>query len=145
MLDGYEFINTLSESHKDQLLELYNNEWWSKDRKREDIEKILQGSSFIVGIINKSNTDLVAFARILTDYFKYAYIYDVIVKENHRNFGLGHVLLEAVIQHPKLKDLKCIELSCLEEMKPFYEKYGFSDKYEISIPMRKVNHESKIS
>src|SRR5690348_1804377 len=116
----YEIINILSEHHKDQLLKLYQNEWWSVNRTKQDINTILQGPSIIIGILDKQIDRLVGFARILTDSFKYAHIYDVIVNEDYRNKGLGAFIMETIINHPKLLNIKNIELTCKKEMIMFY-------------------------
>lgn len=136
---SYEIINRLSDAHKDQLHELYKNEWWSKNRSRQDVDTILTGSSFVLGIVHKENNALVGFTRVLTDDFKYAYIYDVIVSPLHRGQRLGHILLESVINHPRLQNVKNIELTCADSMTKFYEKYGFTMDYGSTIPMKRCN------
>lgn len=109
-------------TQKDQLLKLYQNEWWSLNRTKQDVDKILQGPSIIIGIVDKNTDTLAGFARILTDYFKYAYIYDVIVAKDYRNKGLGALIMNTVINHPKLLNIKNLELTCKKEMIKFYEK-----------------------
>jgi predicted GNAT family N-acyltransferase len=138
-LQGYFLINDLNEQHKEQLLELYRNEWWSKNRTSADIDTILSGSSLIIGIVEKTTNNLIGFTRILSDFFKYAYIYDVIVDPKYRKNGLGKIIMEAILAHPKLQNIKCLELTCIAEMVPFYSKYGFSKDYGSTISMRRLN------
>lgn len=138
----YEVIDTLSEQHKDQLYQLYQNEWWTKSRSRQDVDTIIAGSSFIIGIIHQEFGQLVGFTRILTDNFKYAHVYDVIVAPQHRGKGLGRMLLDRIINHPRLKDIKNIELTCAKDMAPFYERYDFSRDYGETLPMRRSNKTS---
>ena len=136
-------IYELGEQHKEQLLLLYKNELWSKNRTRRDLDTILGGSTLVFGIVHAPTNDLVGFARVLTDFFKYAYIYDVIVDKKYRKCGLGHALMQTILTHPKLQDIKCLELTCIGEMAPFYEKYGFSKDYGTAVPMRRLNRASR--
>lgn len=145
----YEIIYILNEKHVENLLNLYKNEWWSKDRTKEDVDKILKGSQITIGIIDKGKSEnglLIGFGRILTDYFKYAYIHDIMVDKNYRGKGFGALIMETIIQHPDLKTLKHIELTCVENMVPFYKKFSFlNETYGNSIPLRRTNFSSSIS
>lgn len=143
--NNYKITNKLSEHHIDQLHELYKKEWWSEKRTREQVDLVLKHTSIIIGIIEKETDTLVAFSRILTDYCKYAYVYDVIVNSNFRKQGLGKVLLQAVLDNETVKDLKYVELTCRKNMIPFYEKFGFDLNYaNESVPMRRLNENAKL-
>lgn len=80
---------------------------------------------------------LVGFARVLTDRFKYAYIYDFIVDPSFRKRKLGKYLLTHILEHPTVNKMQCVELTCRLEMIPFYEKFGFSADYSPAVAMRK--------
>ena len=129
-------IDNLNNKQKKELHAFYQKEWWSNDRTLEDIEFILKHSSFYIGLVD-DNDKLLAFARILTDYFQFAYVYDVIVAEENRERGLGKKLMEAIIIHPALRNIKNIELVCRREKQSFYEQFGFSTNYGKSVAMRK--------
>ncbi len=124
------------EKHKKDLLSLYHDVWWSCERTAEDVEIILSNSSFYVGIVAENNNQLIAFSRVLTDYFQFSYIYDVIVHENYRGQGLGKQLIEIIINHPTMTNIKNIELVCRKEMMSFYNQFGFTEDYGKSISMR---------
>lgn len=128
-------VHFLDEQHKMDLLSLYHDAWWSTDRTNEDVEIILSKSSFYIGIVTDTN-QLIAFSRVLTDYFQFSYIYDVIVQKMYRGHGLGKKLIETIINHPDIKDIKNIELVCRKEMMPFYSQFGFTEDYGKSISMR---------
>jgi len=130
-----QIVQSLAEKHKLDLLSLYHEAWWSCDRTAEDVEIILKNSSFYVGIIN-DNDQLIAFSRVLTDYFQFSYIYDVIVQKAYRNYGVGKQLIEAIISYPPMKKIKNIELVCRKDMMSFYKQFGFTEDYGKSIAMR---------
>ena len=69
-----------------------------------------------------------AFARVLTDGVYKALIFDVIVAGSHRDHGLGRALMDALLEHPRLKSVRHLELYCLPELIPFYRRWGFSDE-----------------
>jgi predicted GNAT family N-acyltransferase len=53
-------------------------------------------------------------------------IFDVIVAEAHRRSGLGRRLIDHVLNHSMLADVRHIELYCKPELIPFYERWGFT-------------------
>ena len=134
----YEFIDRLSEEQIGQLMTLYRNEWWTKDRKLEDVHRMLAFTDFIFAFCEKESKQLVAFTRVLTDRVYKALLFDVIVAPEHREHKLGRALLNAVLNHPELKSVRHFELYCLPELEPFYEKWGFSKEVGGVYFMRKV-------
>lgn len=138
MRANFSVISSLNEKQKDDLFKMYQNEWWSKDRSKNDVDFILQNSSFIIAIINKKNDELCAFSRILTDYFRFSYVYDVIVNSPYRGQGVGKMLLQEITQHPIVKKVGSIELVCRKGTMPFYQQFDFTEDYGLSIAMRKV-------
>lgn len=121
----YKIIAKLNENQILELVELYKNEFWSKSRTYQQVVKMLKASDIIIGLVDDSE-QLIGFTRVLTDFVYRATIYDVIIKPNYRNMGLGTKLLDAVINHPQLSAVENIALYCLPEMIPFYERWGFT-------------------
>lgn len=116
---------SLSSEHLRQLHQLYQNEWWTKGRTLEETIDGLNGSQLCVGIVD-SDENLIAFARVLSDFVFKALIFDIIVAPYHRNSGLGDKLVTLVKEHPGLAKVKHFELYCLPELIPFYSCHGFS-------------------
>lgn len=136
-MSKFNITNQLNSNHKKQLLAMYQHEWWSVGRTKDDVETILSNSSFIIAVTDNTNDKLAGFSRILTDYFKFSYVYDVIVEISYRNQEVGKLLLNAITNHPKLQRIENIELVCRKELKTFYRKFGFSEDYGESIAMRR--------
>lgn len=120
-------ISTMTADQKDDLHRLYQNEWWTAGRDREEIDTVLEGSDVVVGYVDERTDELLAFARVLTDGIYKALVLDVIVSEDERGSGLGRRLMDAVISHPELSDVTDFELYCLEELVPFYEQWEFTN------------------
>ncbi|MFC7155969.1 hypothetical protein ACFQPA_10930 [Halomarina halobia] len=55
--------------------------------------------------------DLVAAARVLTDYAYYATVCDVVAADR-RGEGIGETLMRAVVDHPDLRSVVGLSLSC---------------------------------
>ncbi|MFC6988457.1 GNAT family N-acetyltransferase [Haloplanus sp. GCM10025708] len=121
-------IEELSTGHVDDLHRLYQNEWWTETRDREELPQMLSSSDELFGIENADSRELVAFARVLTDYTYKALIFDFIVAEPHRNEGLGAQLMSEVLGEPRLADVEHFELYCLEEMTGFYAQWEFTEE-----------------
>lgn len=108
------------------LHEMYQVEWWTKERTLTDVQIMLDNSDVIVAFVEGKDKELIAFARILTDYVYKAIIFDVIVKPSYRGRHLGNELMNTIIDHPSLSKVKHFELYCRPEMIAFYEKWGFT-------------------
>lgn len=119
-------------------MELYKSASWTVDRKRDDVKPMLANSDVTVGLCEETTGKLVAFARVLTDFTYKAFIYDVIVLPEHRNHGVGSQLMEALINHPKLRDVLHQDLYCLEALVPFYNKCQFEFLPEEFVVMRRT-------
>jgi len=79
----------------------------------------------------------VAFARVLTDRAFKALILDVIVAEDLRGEGLGRALVERIICHPDLEQVRHLKLYCLPDLVPFYERWGFSTDVSGAVLLRR--------
>lgn len=128
----YEIVNQLNEAHISQLVELYQHEYWSKNRNYAGVVKMLAGSDIIIAFINEQQ-ELIAFCRLLSDGVYRAVIYDVIIHSDYRNTGLGTALLNTVLNHPLLKEVEVIALYCLPEMVQFYQRWGFHNDLKLQL------------
>lgn len=126
MKNELEFINRLDAHQTHQLLELYQNEWWTRGRTLEDVQVMLADEHPIFAYTEATSRRLVAFARVLTDGVFKALLFDVIVAEDYRGTGLGKQLMDRVLADPRLASVRHIELYCLPELVPFYERCGFA-------------------
>lgn len=116
-------VRELGPSDAPALTALYEEyEWWA-DRAESDVRQALESTEVALGV--EADGELVASARVLTDYQYYATIYDVIVAEDRRGSGVGETLLEALVDHPDLQSLPGVSLLCREGLVPFYESVGF--------------------
>ncbi|MGE5604232.1 MAG: GNAT family N-acetyltransferase [Bacteroidota bacterium] len=126
MRDDCFVVETLTEVQINQLLVMYQNELWSKERRIEDVKAMLQNSN-IVALIHKHNNEDIGFARFLTDGIYRAFIYDVIISKKYRGSGYGRIFLETLVKHKHLKNVERVELYCQNQNVSFYEKFDFKE------------------
>src|SRR4051794_24820971 len=105
-----EIHDHLTEAQIADLLRLYKGEWWTNQRQETDVRIMLRNCDLLFALVNSENDQLVGFARVLTDYVFKALILDVIVDESQRGSGLGRMLVEAITNHPTLKEVRHLEL-----------------------------------
>lgn len=120
-----------------QLMELFAQAWWARDRAVADVAAMLERSDLVFALIDWATDRLVGFSRVLTDGVFLAMVLDVVVAEDARRQGLGASLMEAVLQHPQLAGVRSVELVCQPELVPFYRRHGFTDQVGHSRLMRR--------
>jgi predicted GNAT family N-acyltransferase len=125
-MTSYRFVERIDDRLRAELMELYRHEWWTDQRQEEDVAHMLQHTDLVVGVCAEPGGQLVGFARVLTDRTYKAVIFDVIVAKAHRGTGLGRTLMQYVVDHPTLAQVRHIELYCKPELIPFYEQCGFA-------------------
>ena len=132
-------MRTIEKLESEQIVQLhqfYQKEWWTDKRTLDETQKVVENSQIVIAMIDENNK-LQAFVRVLTDYIFKALVFDVIVAEKYRGQGLGRELMNLVKNHNDLQEVKHFELYCLPEMVGFYEEFGFTDKLENLVFMRK--------
>ncbi|MEI4770839.1 GNAT family N-acetyltransferase [Psychrobacillus sp. FJAT-51614] len=133
----YKVIEKLNDNQLNNLLALFKNEWWTQNRQLSDIKQMVENSNVVIGFINEETDELVGFARVITDTIYRAFIFDVIAKEEHRERGIGKILMNTILTHSLVKDVERVELYCPDRLVPYYEKWGFSTDVNGSNLMRK--------
>lgn len=135
MTDGYLIQNEMTAEQFDQLHKLALTMWWSADRTKEEFATMLKHCLPFV-VIDVSSQKCVGFARVLTDEVRYAYIYDVMTEESLRGKGIGKLIMQTILSHPKLSRVKYFELTCKPEMRTYYNYFGFTDSLGNVVAMR---------
>jgi predicted GNAT family N-acyltransferase len=124
--NAFKLIHNLISDHIDQLLGLYHEEWWTKSRKIDDVKEMLKNTTYIFAVTDMAEKELYGFSRVLSDQVYFALIFDVIVKKEHRDKGIGTFILSAIKSHPRISQIEYLELCCRKDLMPFYQKNGFN-------------------
>jgi GNAT superfamily N-acetyltransferase len=120
------------------LVELYASAWWAAGRTAGDVRRVLGGSDVVVAVAEKASGRLAGFARVLTDDAYLAVILDVIVAPDFRGAGVGALVMDAVLGHPRVAAVRSVELVCQPELAGFYRRWGFTDEVGGSRLMRRT-------
>jgi GNAT superfamily N-acetyltransferase len=92
----------------------------------------------VLAVIESRSDRLVGFARALTDDVYFAMVLDVLVAADFQKRGLGGVLLDAVVAHPRLAVVQSLELVCQPDLIPLYRRWGFDNEVGSSSLMRRA-------
>lgn len=104
----------------DAALDLLRTTYWAGSLTRETLALAME-NSLCFGVLRTDT--LVAFARVVTDRATYAYLTDVVVAERLRGQGLGRWMMQRILEHPDLQELRRFALlTCNASL---YESFGF--------------------
>lgn len=114
---------------------LSNHSGWSDNISFEIVKKSID-NSLNFGLFY--NDKQIGFARVISDYTTIAYLGDIYVLDNFRGRGLSKKLMDCVIGHPNLQNLRrWILLTSTADW--LYEKYGFTKIPKPEIYMENYN------
>ena len=66
-----------------------------------------------------------AFARVVTDYVRFAHLLDVFVLKEFRGRGLGKRLMNSILSHPELRTIMRFTLGT-QDAHGLYAQFGFT-------------------
>jgi GNAT superfamily N-acetyltransferase len=107
----------------DVIHEFLTNCYWAKGIPRDLVARSLE-NSLCFGMY-EGNGPQVGFARVVSDFATVAYLGDVFVLESHRGRGLSKWLMECIMQHPALQNLRRWIL-LTRDAHGLYSKFGFT-------------------
>lgn len=100
---------------------LSRESYWAADIPRAVVEKSIQNSLCVSAFLGEAQ---VGFARVITDYATYGYLADVFVLAEHRGRGVSKLMMEAIMNHPPLANLRRWQL-VTRDAHGLYEQVGF--------------------
>lgn len=122
--NGFLFSDEKDLLQLDRIHELLSTTYWASKRELGTIRESVK-NSLCFGVY-KDNRQ-VGFARCVTDYAVIFWLCDVIIDEPYRKQGLGRKLVQCVVDHESLKDLRGI-LTSNPHHRAFYAQFGFESK-----------------
>jgi len=99
------------------------NCYWANGIPREVVARSIE-HSLCFGVYDGSGAQ-VGFARVVSDFATGAYLGDVFVLETHRGRGLSKWMMECVVQHPALQNLRRWIL-LTRDAHGLYKQFGFT-------------------
>lgn len=101
---------------------LARDSYWAKGLALETLRRALD-HSLVIGIYTPDG-EMVAFARLVTDYAMFAYLRDVFTLPPHRGQGLASWLALEIRNHPELATVGTWMLAT-QDAHAVYEKAGY--------------------
>jgi N-acetylglutamate synthase-like GNAT family acetyltransferase len=106
----------------DAIVDMLQRAYWASGRPREKTERAFQ-NSLVFGIYEGGKQ--IGMARVITDFSIFAYLCDVFIHEDYRARGLGKWLMQTIMNHPGLRDLRRW-LLVTSDAHGLYRQFGFN-------------------
>ncbi|HEY1015618.1 MAG TPA: GNAT family N-acetyltransferase [Herpetosiphonaceae bacterium] len=101
---------------------LSGSAYWALGRPLALVERSIANSALCFGLYDGAAQ--IGFARVISDLTTFAYLGDVYVLDAYRGQGLGVWLIESVLAHPDLRDLRRFILMT-KDAHGLYARFGF--------------------
>ncbi len=101
---------------------LANQSYWVPGISRANVENCIK-HSLCFGVYVDGRQ--VAFARVVTDYVRFAHVLDVFVLEEYRGRGFGKLLVAKMLAHPDLSTIIRFTLGT-PDAQGLYAQFGFT-------------------
>ena len=102
---------------------LSEESYWAKERTKAQTETAIE-NSLCFGVY--ADAKQIGFARVISDFATFAYIGDVYILDEFRRRGLSKKLMDAMLAHPDLQNLRRWLLAT-KDAHGLYEQFGFHD------------------
>jgi GNAT superfamily N-acetyltransferase len=106
----------------DSIVNMLTRAYWAVGRPRQRTERALN-NSLVFGVYDGDKQ--VGVARVVTDFSIFAYLCDVFIHEDYRSHGLGKWLIQTVLEHPDLAEMRRWVL-VTSDAHGLYRQYGFT-------------------
>jgi N-acetylglutamate synthase-like GNAT family acetyltransferase len=120
-LGRFELTTDKNRMQLDVIYSFLQKSYWANKRSLEAIKKSIE-YSLPFGIFDGDRQ--IGFARVLSDYSTFAWIADVYIDEEYRGQGLSKWLMESMLAHPELQDLRRWVLAT-KDAQSLYSQFGF--------------------
>lgn len=119
--DGYTISTDPSRVDRDVVWGFLRTSYWSPGVERAVVNRGIE-NSLVFGLLSPDGAQA-GFARAVTDRARFAWLADVFVLEQHRGRGLGVWLVETMLGHPDLLDLRIMLGTA--DAQTLYARFGF--------------------
>jgi N-acetylglutamate synthase-like GNAT family acetyltransferase len=106
----------------DAIIDMLTRAYWAIGRPRERTERAIE-NSLVFGVYNGHKQ--IGLARVVSDYSIFAYLCDVFIHEDYRAHGLGKWLIQTIMEHPDLRDIRRWVL-VTNDAHGLYKQFGFT-------------------
>lgn len=121
--DGEFVISTDRERLQIETIQRFLNEesYWAQERTEKQTAAALKNSICFGVYLDEKQ---IGFARVVSDLATFAYLGDVFIVQEFRGRGLSKFLMEAILAHPDLQNLRRWILATADAHR-LYAQFGF--------------------
>ncbi|MDR7073126.1 GNAT family N-acetyltransferase [Fictibacillus barbaricus] len=128
--DGFTIHTDKAYLHMDMISDFLLATYWGEGLSKESIKKSIENTPLCYGIYKGNpaedqNVQQVGFARVITDFTRFAWLSDVFILPKHRGKGLSKWLMEIIVTTPELEGT-AFHLAT-KDAHGLYKQYGFSE------------------
>jgi len=120
--DEYSISTDKSKIDIDVVHGYLSQSYWAEEIPKETVKRSIE-NSLCFGVYKQEKQ--IGFARVISDCATFAYLADVFILEEERGKGLSKWLMEIIIKHPQLQDLRRFTLAT-RDAHGLYEQFGFT-------------------
>ena len=106
----------------DTIINMLTRAYWAVGRPPERTERAIR-NSLVFGVYDGEKQ--IGVARVVTDYSIFAYLCDVFIHEDYRAHGLGKWLIQTIMDHPELREMRRWVL-VTNDAHGLYKQFGFT-------------------
>lgn len=118
----------------DSIYKYLTQSYWSKGITKKAVEKSLK-HSICFGIYLSEQQ--IGFARVVTDYIKFAFLADVFILSDYQNRGLGKKLVQTVLNYEDFKTVRKW-LLYTKDAHGLYQKFDFQSPAQPEYILEKI-------
>jgi GNAT superfamily N-acetyltransferase len=122
--DGFTVSTDPAQLSLDVIHSYLTRSYWAAGIPRDVVERSLR-NSLCFGVYGPQG-DQVGFARVVTDLATFGYVADVFVLAAYRGRGLSKWLMECVLDHPDLREMRRWHL-VTRDAHGLYARFGFAE------------------
>jgi N-acetylglutamate synthase-like GNAT family acetyltransferase len=120
--DNFTISTDPSRLDMDVICDFLTRAYWANTRPRERTERAFQ-NSLVFGLYEANRQ--IGLARVVSDFSVFAYLCDVFIHEDYRDHGLGKWLIQTIMEHSDLRDVRRWVL-VTNDAHGLYKQFGFT-------------------
>jgi GNAT superfamily N-acetyltransferase len=117
----YELDDDRNRLNMDRIAGWLAESYWARSTPEPAVRRSWETAGVTLGLYRDGN--LVGCARAITDFARFAYLSDVFVEPEHRGQGLGQWLVQTMIEHPDVPNVRWVLHT--SDAHRLYRQYGF--------------------
>lgn len=112
----------------DKYYDLFESTGWNEEYKLKKSDLAYSLANSYYSVCAYEGDILIGFGRIVSDGILHAMIYEMIIEPNYQRMGVGTKILNMLVEKCRKDNIRDIQLFCAYGKKPFYIKYGFTER-----------------